>query len=35
MIQTHKHRGLLHFFNGSIGEDIANHSKLPVVTFKI
>ncbi|MEE9364135.1 MAG: universal stress protein [Cellulophaga sp.] len=34
-IPTHGHRGLLHFFHGSIGEDIANHSKLPVVTFKI
>tara|TARA_R110002167_G_scaffold290126_2_gene495155 strand:- start:802 stop:1623 length:822 start_codon:yes stop_codon:yes gene_type:complete len=34
-IPTHGRKGLTHFFMGSIGEDIANHSKLPVVTFKI
>lgn len=34
-IPTHGRRGLAHFFLGSIGEDIANHSKIPVVTFKI
>ncbi len=34
-IPTHGRKGLSHFFMGSIGEDIANHSKLPVVTFKI
>lgn len=34
-IATHGRKGLSHFFNGSIGEDIANHSKIPVVTFKI
>lgn len=34
-IPTHGRRGLAHFFRGSIGEDIANHAKLPVVTFKI
>lgn len=34
-ISTHGRRGLSHFFMGSIGEDIANHSKMPVVTFKI
>ncbi len=34
-IPTHGRRGLSHFFMGSIGEDIANHSKIPVVTFKI
>ena len=34
-IPTHGRQGLSHFFMGSIGEDIANHSKLPVVTFKI
>lgn len=32
---THGRKGLAHFFMGSIGEDIANHSKIPVVTFKI
>lgn len=34
-IPTHGRRGLAHFFTGSIGEDIANHSKKPVITFKI
>ncbi|MEM8929375.1 MAG: universal stress protein [Bacteroidota bacterium] len=34
-IPTHGRQGLSHFFMGSIGEDIANHSKIPVVTFKI
>jgi len=34
-ISTHGRKGLSHLFNGSIGEDIANHSKIPVVTFKI
>ncbi len=32
---THGRRGLAHFFNGSIGEDIANHANKPVITFKI
>ena len=34
-IPTHGRRGLAHFFNGSIGEDIANHATRPVFTFKI
>ncbi|MEX0273961.1 MAG: universal stress protein [Flavobacteriaceae bacterium] len=34
-IPTHGRKGLAHFFMGSIGEDIANHSTVPVVTFKI
>lgn len=34
-IPTHGRQGLSHFFMGSIGEDIANHSKIPVITFKI
>lgn len=34
-IPTHGRRGLAHFFAGSIGEDIANHSQKPVITFKI
>lgn len=34
-IPTHGKKGLSHFFEGSIGEDIANHSTLPVLTFKI
>lgn len=34
-IPTHGRRGLSHFFMGSIGEDVTNHSKIPVVTFKI
>tara|TARA_R110002167_G_scaffold88964_8_gene239811 strand:+ start:2596 stop:3417 length:822 start_codon:yes stop_codon:yes gene_type:complete len=34
-IPTHGRKGLSHFFMGSIGEDVANHAKIPVVTFKI
>lgn len=34
-IPTHGRKGLSHFFMGSIGEDIANHSAIPVITFKI
>lgn len=34
-IPTHGRKGLAHFFNGSISEDIANHSNLSVLTFKI
>ncbi len=34
-IPTHGRRGLAHFFNGSIGEDIVNRSDIPVLTFKI
>ncbi len=34
-VPTHGRKGLSHFFMGSIGEDIANHSTLPVITFKI
>lgn len=34
-IPTHGRRGLSHFFMGSIGEDLANRSELPVLTFKI
>jgi len=32
---THGRKGLAHFFSGSISEDVANHSKLPVMTFRI
>ena len=32
---THGRTGLSHFFGGSISEDIVNHSKLPVITFKL
>ncbi|MCL6294363.1 universal stress protein [Jejuia spongiicola] len=32
---THGRKGLSHFFQGSVGEDVANHSTLPVITFKI
>ncbi|MCH2489368.1 MAG: universal stress protein [Flavobacteriales bacterium] len=34
-IPTHGRKGLAHLLKGSISEDIANHSILPVVTFKI
>lgn len=32
---THGRKGLSHFLNGSISEDLVNHAKKPVVTFKI
>ena len=34
-VPTHGRKGLAHFFQGSVGEDVANHSTLPVITFKI
>ena len=34
-IRTHGRKGLAHFFNGSISEDLVNHANMPVVTFKI
>lgn len=34
-VATHGRKGIAHFFEGSISEDIANHSTLPVMTFKI
>lgn len=34
-VATHGRTGLAHFFEGSISEDLANHSALPVMTFKI
>ena len=34
-IPTHGRKGLSHLFNGSIGEDVVNHAKIPVITFKI
>jgi len=34
-LPTHGRQGLAHFFSGSIGEDVVNHSKLPVLTVKI
>ncbi|MFV7234382.1 universal stress protein [Flavobacterium sp. ZB4R12] len=32
---THGRTGLAHFFNGSISEDLVNHTVKPVITFKI
>ena len=34
-IATHGRKGLSHFFNGSISEDLANHSDTPVITFRL
>lgn len=34
-IGTHGRKGIAHFFNGSISEDLVNHATRPVVTFKI
>jgi nucleotide-binding universal stress UspA family protein len=35
VIPTHGRKGISHFFNGSVGEDVVNHSELPVLTLKI
>ncbi|SDE48234.1 Nucleotide-binding universal stress protein, UspA family [Pricia antarctica] len=32
---THGRKGLAHFFSGSIGEDVTNRAKIPVITFRI
>ncbi|UZO81230.1 universal stress protein [Aquimarina sp. ERC-38] len=34
-IGTHGRKGLSHFINGSVGEDVVNHAKRPVLTYKI
>jgi nucleotide-binding universal stress UspA family protein len=34
-LPTQGRQGLAHFFSGSIGEDVVNHSDLPVITFKV
>lgn len=34
-IPTHGRSGLVHFFKGSVGEDLANHAKLPVISCKM
>lgn len=35
IMATHGKRGLAHFVDGSISEDVANHAVLPVLTIKI
>lgn len=32
---THGRKGISHFLNGSISEDLVNHAKRPVIAFKI
>lgn len=34
-ISTHGRQGIAHFLNGSISEDIVNHAKRPILTFKL
>ena len=34
-MSTHGRKGLNHFFNGSISEDLVNHAQMPVITIKI
>lgn len=34
-MSTHGRKGLSHFLNGSISEDLVNHANRPVMTFKI
>ncbi len=35
VIPTHGRKGIAHFLQGSVGEDVANHASLPVMTFKV
>lgn len=35
VMPTHGRKGLEHFFKGSVGEDVANHASIPVLTFKM
>ncbi|MDN3666552.1 universal stress protein [Algibacter miyuki] len=35
VMPTHGRKGLAHFFQGSVSEDVVNHSTLPVLTLKI
>ncbi|MDY0781402.1 universal stress protein [Tenacibaculum sp. IB213877] len=35
VMATHGRKGLSHFFEGSISEDLVNHSNIPVLTIKI
>lgn len=34
-INTHGRSGLSTFFNSSVGQDLANHAKIPIITFRI
>ncbi|MGB3773702.1 MAG: universal stress protein, partial [Leeuwenhoekiella sp.] len=34
-IGTHGRKGLAHFFNGSVSQDLVNHAQKPVITFNI
>ena len=34
-IATHGHTGLVHLLSGSIAEDVVNHAKRPVWTFRL
>ena len=34
-VTTHGRKGLSHFINQGINEDIANHFEIPVITFKM
>ncbi|GHC42310.1 universal stress protein [Ulvibacter litoralis] len=34
-MSTHGRKGISHFFNGSVSEDLVNHANMPVITFRI
>ncbi len=34
-METHGRRGLAHFFRQSLAEDVANHTRLPLITMRI
>jgi K+-sensing histidine kinase KdpD len=35
MLGTHQRKGMSHFFNRSVAEDVANNSKCPVITVQL
>ncbi len=34
-VDVHERKGLSHFINGSISEDLINHTKIPILTYKL
>ena len=35
IMNTHGRKGIAHFFNGSISEDLVNHSNRPILTYRL
>lgn len=34
-VSTHARKGISHLFSGSISEDVANHSSIPILTVQM